>query len=290
MFIRNAKIHNATFEQCGYPYAHNIFGSRNVDVSFTGTTKFINGGVTNIAALFQCDAGDESVSTYQQNGQIIFENIVSDDTLDSDSFSNLFAYYSPEKSIKTVINSWNVDTKVSDLFIRFPRSSKYTNSDGLRVEKFIFNKKPNSITIDSEAVSGNKCNVNYCLGIQDDIKINVTGFKYYSTCYIGGYDLLTASIFNENDHINNMIVEPKANPSDGNAIYGRAIIINNYRKLRYTTPPGLTTSQLGYGLQILGSNFFMATNTPSGMMSFRQITNPYNGVEVLSSYGVWSAP
>lgn len=290
MFIRNVKIHNATFKSCAFPYTHNIFGSRDVDVTFTGDTKLINGGTTNIAALFNCATGGEDVATYQQNGQILFENIVSSDIFDSDSFSNLFAYYSPEKSIKTVINNWNVDTKATDLFIRFPRSSIYTNSDGLRVEKFIFNKKPNSIVIDSEAVSGNKCNINYHLGIQDDIKINVSGFKYYSTCYIGGYDIIAKSIFNENDYINKLIIEPTANPSDGNAIYGRAVINNNYRKLSYSVPPGLTTPQLGYGLQIQGSSFFMATTTPSGMMSFRQITLPYNGVEVLASYGAWASP
>lgn len=290
MFIRNVKIHNATFKSCAFPYTHNIFGSRDVGVIFTGDTKLINGGTTNIAALFQCATGGEDVATYQQNGQILFENIVSSDIFDSDSFSNLFAYYSPEKSIKTVINNWNVDTKVTNLFIRFPRSSIYTNSDGLRVEKFIFNKKPNSITIDSEAVSGNKCNINYHLGIQDDIKINVSGFKYYSTCYIGGYDIIATSIFNENDYINKLIIEPTANPSDGNAIYGRAVIHNNYRKLSYSVPAGLTTHQLGYGLQIQGVGFFMATTTPSGMMSFRQITNPYNGVEVLASYGAWASP
>ena len=295
MFIRNVKIHNPTFVSCGYGYAHNVFGNRQVEVSFTGTTKILNkgSGASWIPMLLQSRLNSGQVfADYQQQGYIDFDKVIVDDIGSSLAFKYLMIVATPEKSIPVTINSYEFISTNYEPEIALDQANEYTKSSGLTVKEFVFRKQINQVKLVFEAaVTKAIPSINYHLGIPDSIPViyRGKGITFHGKCFVGGYDLLSGASLNENQLINNVFIQPAANAGDGGAIYGRVKVVNNERKLRYSLTPGLTAPQIGYGLQVNAVGFFKASTTPNASIEFKQMAYP-SGVQVYSSYGSWVAP
>lgn len=295
MFIRNVKIHNATFVSCGYGYAHNVFGNRQVEVSFTGTTKILNkGSITSwIPMLLQSRLNSgQAVSDYQQQGYIDFDKVIVDDIGSSLAFKYLMIVATPEKSVPVTINSYEFISTNYEPEIALDQANEYTKSSGLTVKEFVFRKPINQVKLVFEAaVTKAIPSIDYYLGIPDSVAIvyRGKGITFHGKCFVGGYDLLSGALLNENQLINNVFIQPGANAGDGGAIYGRVTINNNERKVRYSLTPALSAAQIGYGLQVSGTGFFKTSTTPNASIELKQIAYPA-GVQVYSSYGSWVNP
>lgn len=298
MFVKNVNINNSTFINCSnYSVMLWLTKSRTVEVSFNGLTKCIGktGGYTSNALYIYSNYSGESETSYSANGYVNFDHVQINDTGAVWETINLIAYKSPLSKIKTNVNLMEVISSTKDPVIAFGAPNDDTNfssQGGLTINEFKFHKNVDSIVLQSE--NNNKINnlQNIKINLPKEVYVSYEnkGFRFNDNTYIGGHNNIWDTYIKENEHINNLFIDPKADPTNAGAIYGRVILNSNNRQLSYSLNPILTEAQIGYGLQISGTNFFKGTATAAGSITIQHIKNPYNGIQVLSSYGTWTNP
>ena len=288
MFIKNAVFNNATFVGCGYAISQNIFGNRDVEVSFTGITNIVNKGSKTswIPMLLQSKYLEYNTAlNYKQEGYLNIDHVVVSDIDSNLAFKYLVQVDIPENSIKVRIKHYEfTSTNIIPKLMFLNTGVVSAKSSGFSVDKFTFNNQVNYIDFEFSAPDTAKQKINYNLNFDESLNIQYQnkGFEFYGSCHIGGWALVNTPLWEEKLHINNVLFVPSDNGSDAITSYGT--VTNKNREVFYSLSPKGSDHSLG--LTVISEGFAKRSTTDGASINLISMSDP-TGTKIKSIYGNW---
>ena len=258
MHLKNVRIHNATIKNCNnYGVIAFIYGNREVDVKFTGTTTFKSKApyYCSFPIWFASYQGD-NVADYSASGSVSFEKVIMDDKGAQWDIVAPISFYSANAAIRLSIESMLIESSRNALQFNFTNPTIVTAdfNGGLDVKNIELHKKYDLVQLNQAASSKKLRYVDLPIPSYLQVQYTSNAFLFENNVNIGGYARLNSKgWYNTNELINNTIFTPKVNPDDGNSVQARIYDLgemSNGRTMVYSLESGLTTPQIGDGLYV----------------------------------------
>ncbi|USA45412.1 hypothetical protein NDN11_11835 [Acinetobacter sp. C26M] len=295
MHLKDVKIHNATIKNSSnYGVISFIYGSREVDVSFTGTTTFLAEapGYCSFPIWFLSYQGEEAEKDYKSSGGVSFEKVMMSGIGGAWGIVAPISFYSALAKVHLSIDSLCIKDSMNPLVFGFKNTTTVNAafSGGLNIKSIELHQSYDSVQL-GDSVDLSKKVLKYIdLPIPKDclVEYKNRGFVFENDVNIGGYSNLEyRGWYNTDELINNIIFKPKVNPDDGGSIQSRIYDLGgktNGRIMSFSLDANLNSNQIGDGLYVQCGKLHKSN---SNMAS---ITCEYksNGLRrIFSSYGTF---
>lgn len=261
--LEDVKIANLTIKNCdNYGVMAFIYGNRNIDVSFTGTTTIVSKAPNycSFPIWFKSYRGEETVANYKSRGSVNFEKIIHDDIGSKWNTAAFIVFYSELAKVQLNVTEFIYTRSAYSSVVAAIASDSPLEanagawSGGLSIAKLTLNNVQYIKLIDDQDAVKSRPLKNINLPIDEAIEVTYwgKGLAFEDNVNIGGHARLSQKgWYNTDELINNTLFTPKVNPDDGNSIQSRIYDLgakSNGRVMQYSLEPALTTEQIGDGL------------------------------------------
>ncbi len=293
MHLKDVKIHNASIKNCNnHGIISFIYGSRDIDVSFTGTTTFSAEapGYCSFPIWFLSYQGEEDENDYKAKGCVSFEKVVMSSISGRWGIVAPVSFYSALAKVYLSIDSLCIKDSLSPLIFGFKNSTTVDAafSGGLTINSIELHQSYDSVQLGDQKDFSKKVLKYIDLPIPNDclVEYKDRGFVFENDVNIGGYSYIEyRGWYNTDELINNIIFRPKINPDDGGSIQSRVYDLGektNGRTMSFSLDAKLNTHEIGDGLYVQCGKLHKSNS------NMALITCEYksNGLRrIISSYG-----